>query len=395
MINATKMQQETPDRTAEHELLLCCAAAGNDDAARAQFARLSQHVADWDYLLTTAELHGMLPLLRKRLEDIGAMRPDLLRATLRNAGHNLALTGELLGIISVLEKAGIECVPFKGPALADQVFGSVAMRQFCDIDILVQPKDVKAAKQLLLSRGYLAEFTLTPEREAEYIRAEHAFQFRKNEFVVELHWSFGSKDQSFPLAAADVWPRLVNRTLQGRSIRALSTEDLFLYLCMHGAKHAWERLEWICSLAEIAGKKDAVNWARMTALARRTGALRGLHLGLLLAQDVCAVPLPTAVAADAIRDREAHRLAEQARDQLFSTRPAHTAREFMRHRYLLKSRERLTDRARIIFFSCSRIPHPLARDWDLFRLPASLSFLYYLLRPIRLFRDYGLRLLQG
>jgi hypothetical protein len=389
------MISETPDRLPEHEFLLCCAAARHDETARTRLRGLARRQLDWNYLLGAAEQHGLLPLLRKRLDEVGVVPVGLVRACINNAGHNLALTGELVRVVSLFEQNGIECLPFKGPALADQLFGSIAMRQFCDIDLLVRVKDVSVAKELLLSRGYKPEFTLSPAREAEYLRSEHAFQFRKDDFVLELHWRFGSKDQSFPLSPSEVWPRLETRMLQGHRIRALARDDLFLYLCLHGAKHGWERLEWICSLGELARTQPPLDWSALANLAQRNGAVRALHLGLLLIHYVCAAPLPVELASSILFDRAAEELAAESRADLFSPRQPHSVREFRRHRYYLNSRERLADRARIVIFSSARIPHPLAKDWELFRLPASMSFLYYLLRPIRLFREYGLRLLQG
>jgi hypothetical protein len=83
-------------------------------------------------------------------------------------------------------------------------------------------------------------------------------------------------------------------------------------------------------------------------------------------------------------------LAREAQDRLFAeTVVSHSRREVERHAFYLRSRERLLDQARIVLFSCLRIPHPLARDWRLFPIPASLSFLYYLLRPVRLLREHG------
>ncbi|HXJ42843.1 MAG TPA: nucleotidyltransferase family protein, partial [Bryobacteraceae bacterium] len=237
----------------EREFLLSCASAVHDEAARAEFRRLAERDLDWNYVLATADLHGMLPLLKSRLDEFcphvlaGTTAAELGRACLANAVRNLALTGELIHLLRLFEAQGIEVVPFKGPALAEQIFGNVAMRQFCDLDILVRPESVSRAKALLLARGYTPEFLLSPARESEYIRAEHALQFRRTEgnVVMELHWSFGAKNQAFPLSAGDVWQRLEQGQLQGTPIRVLSAEDLLLYLCMHGAKHGWERLEWI------------------------------------------------------------------------------------------------------------------------------------------------------
>ncbi|MDP9171911.1 MAG: nucleotidyltransferase family protein [Acidobacteriota bacterium] len=397
------MTNSAKSNICEQEFLLCCAAAVRDDAARAQFTRLARRDLNWSYVLATSELHGLLPLLKARVEEFcpgvlpAKVSRELTRACLANAGRNLALTGELLRILALFEAEGIEAVPFKGPALAEQLFGSVGMRQFCDIDILVKPDAVIHARQVLTRRGYTPEFSLSPAREAEYIRAEHAFQLRRAEgdVVVELHWSFGSKDQVFPLAAADVWNRLGQGRLQSHAVRALSVEDLCLYLCMHGAKHRWERLEWICSLARLVENNPQIRWDALIETASHTGALRGLCLGLLLANDICALPLPVPLAELAAGDRDACELAARVRAGIFDPEPVHRTREFQRHAFYLKSRERFTDRARIVWFSCARIPHPLARDWDLFHLPTRMSFLYYLLRPLRLFRDYGLRILQG
>jgi len=157
----------------EQEFILACAAAAYDEAARAQFRRLAQRGLNWKYVLTTSELHGVLPLLRARIDEYGAgivpesVSHELNRACLANAARNLALTGELLSILALFDAEGIEAVPFKGPVLAEELFGTVSMRQFCDIDILVKPEAVLRARDLLAARGYTPEFTLTPAREAE------------------------------------------------------------------------------------------------------------------------------------------------------------------------------------------------------------------------------------
>ncbi len=389
-------------RVREQEFLLCCAAAEHRLVSCLQLQEYADCELDWKYVFEITELHGLLPQLKARMEKFcpdalpAHASDELDRACRANAARNLALTGELLSILQVMETYGIEVVPFKGPALAERIFGSVAMRQFCDLDIMVRPDWVIRAREVLLARGYVPEFELSPAREAEYIRAEHAFQLRHpaKDCIVELHWSFGSKDQSFPLAAGEVWQRLCRARLQSRHVNALSDEDLFLYLCMHGAKHRWERLEWICSLAELAAKHSEMNWDALRHRSEVTGAMRGFHLGLLLIEQVCGVVLPRRIAERARTDAKAQALASDVQASFFAEEPVHATREFRRQLFYLRSRERLVDRARIVWFSCARIPHPLARDWDLFHLPTRMAFLYYFLRPLRLFRDFGMRMLQ-
>jgi len=387
------------DHFAERELLRLCAnlPVGVADAGRIR--ALVDETTDWEYLLDWATTHRVLPALYLNLrESCGDKVPSavlggLQRMYLLNASHNLVLSGELIRLIDLLAAEGIEAVPFKGPLLAEWVYGTVSLRQFGDLDILVGPTDVSRARQLLIADGYDPEFALPGKSESEYLRSEHAFQLRKEAsgFIVELHWRFGSRDQAFPVHPAAVWERLGKQTFQGRELPALSPEDLFLYFCVHGAKHGWDRLEWIaCLRAMICKGRNSMDWKRIAQRAAESGATRGLHLGILMAASQGETDVPAGLRDSALADRRAAILAREAQDRLFAeTVVSHSRREVERHAFYLRSRERLLDQARIVLFSCLRIPHPLARDWRLFPIPASLSFLYYLLRPVRLLREHG------
>jgi hypothetical protein len=387
----------------ECELLRVCANRQPSEAAQALIRKLTSGETDWNYLSIAAETHRLIPLLYRNLADIcgdgvpGHVLRRLQQAYVSNAAHNLRLTGELLRLTDLLEGEGIEVVPFKGPVLADLLFHNVALRTFGDLDILVRPRDVKRAKQVLLADGYEPEFILSGKIEAEYIRSEHAFQFQKpgGGFVVELHWRFGSRNQVFPVDPKEVWARLEHRTFQGREIRTLAQEDLLLYLCVHGAKHGWDRLEWICCISELVRTEPGVNWDEIARRARRSGAERALYVALLLASTLADLKLPPLIAEGIRSDVAAQALAWQAGERLFLTEPNHSVREVYRHMFYLRARERWVDRARILLFSTARVPHPLAKDWYLFKVPASMSFLYYLLRPMRLMREYGFRRLRA
>ncbi|MDQ1470417.1 MAG: hypothetical protein QOJ99_1897, partial [Bryobacterales bacterium] len=354
----TEIYQNAPAFLHERELLLNCAACDGDEAVRAQFGRLAARSLDWHWVLTTAESQGVLPLLRARLEEVCpaappvSVRNQLSLACVANAAHNLRMTGELLAVLQALEADGIESVPFKGPALANQLFGNVAMRQFRDLDILVRPADVDRARAVLLARGYRPEFELTPKREAEYLRSEHAFQFKRQDgaFIVELHWSFGSRDQAFPLSAQSVWSRLGQAKFQSRIVHALSSEDLLIYLAMHGAKHRWDRLEWICSLAQLIRVKPDLDWSVVFSRAQRTGALRGVRLALLLARDICAAPLPPLVEEQTVVDPAVREMSSEVRENLFATDHSYQSSELRRQAFYIRTRERMADRARIVLF---------------------------------------------
>jgi len=65
--------------------------------------------------------------------------------------RSLLLAGELVKILTLFKQHQIAAVPYKEPVLANAVYGGVAFRQYCDLDIVVQQENVLPAKLLLKS----------------------------------------------------------------------------------------------------------------------------------------------------------------------------------------------------------------------------------------------------
>ena len=51
----------------------------------------------------------------------------------------LAMTAELVHVLDLFGQAAIPVFTFKGPALAQQLYGGLARREYVDIDLLVPP----------------------------------------------------------------------------------------------------------------------------------------------------------------------------------------------------------------------------------------------------------------
>jgi len=383
------------DGSAETELLVSCARTRLDAEHAEGMTALLEHGIDQDRLIRMAGPHGLLPLLYWHLGAIGpgvvssAMLSRLREHFEANARRNLFLTAELLKVLRLLEASEIPAVPFKGPLLAASTYGNLSLRQFADLDILVRKDDVPKAKELLISRGYRPPLALTGAQDAALLRSqsEYVFSSRDGKVVVELHWRFAPAYFSSPLDLDRLWDRLRWISLGGVQVRSLGPEDLLLVLCVHGSKHCWERLEWICGIAEVVRTQPTLDWPRVIEEAAREGSVRMLFLGLLLADQLLGAPIPEEVLRRARRDSGAQALAAEVRARLFrGTQRAPGMRETTW--FHLRARERLADRIRY----CLRLAlTPTVGDFELVSLPATLYFLYYVLRPIRLARKYGSR----
>src|SRR5262249_7263798 len=148
---------------------------------------------------------------------------------------------------------GVPAIPYKGPTLAVAAYGRVGLREFSDLDILVKKADVLRAKELLVADGFTAGPPLTDAQERALVESQHAYCLTRPDrsVLVELHWEVSPRHVSLPFQPERLWQRLDPVMLAGRPVMALAPEVLLPTLCEHGAKHLWERLAWICDIAEL------------------------------------------------------------------------------------------------------------------------------------------------
>ena len=152
------MQSALSRNRPEIDLLLNCARTRPDSETDERILGLVQNGVDWTFLFYSAFRHGVLPLLHQTLNKVcpravpDGTKEQLRKFSLENGRRNLYLAAELLKVLDILEGHGIFAVPFKGPVLAESVYGDLSLRGFVDLDILVHKRDAINARNCLLSR---------------------------------------------------------------------------------------------------------------------------------------------------------------------------------------------------------------------------------------------------
>ena len=106
--------------------------------------------------------------------------------------RSLLLAGEFVKILTLFKQHQIAAVPYKEPVLANAVYGGVAFRQYCDLDIVVQQENVLSAKLLLIEQGYVPKDVMNEVEESAFLqlRDEHNYTLihTTKRIAVELHW---------------------------------------------------------------------------------------------------------------------------------------------------------------------------------------------------------------
>ena len=383
-----------PEETSvEWELLLRCAATKLTPAVATEVAALCTVKPDWKVLCQSAEAHGLLPLLCRNLRALDPeLVPPQVLASLTDRFHaniarNLLLTDELLRILDVFAAGGVSAIPFKGPVLASLAYGSVDVRQFGDLDLLVAPRQLLLARDLLVQHGFDAFPKLSPAKMRVFMRSECELWFGEpRELVsVETHWAIREPVYCLPFDVDQLFARANTTTLNGRQVPSFAPEDLLLIVAAHGAKHRWDKLKLVCDVAEVLRSQPELQWPVVLEQARQLHAERILRVALRLAAEYLAAPLPAEIAAWSWRDRTLPALLPLLRAQWYALRSKRLQEKELRMGLYLRLRERWQDRAAYVL---GTVFTPTQEDWNSVALPDPLCGLYHLVRPVRLTGKY-------
>lgn len=290
-----------------------------------------------------------------------------------NLEMNLRMAGELIRLIRKMEDFGIRVIPYKGPTLASLAYGDLSLRTFGDLDLLISREDTGKAFTIMRELGYAPEIELSGERLREFEKYNNVLAWWNNErqISVEIHWELSPGYLPFSVGFSELYDRRQEVEVGGHVVSTLSIEDLLLYLCLHGAKHAWERLSWIVDVGLLIRRRE-IDWERVLETGR--GYERMLGLGLELARRVTGVDLQSREMITA--DPAIGILSDQV-IQWLENPPGWITRT----RFLMDAscnrRDGLRLLRRILFT-------PSAADWGMVGLPARFSGVYKLIRLFRL-----------
>jgi hypothetical protein len=351
-------------------------------------ANCGESELDWDGLLRRAEHHGVALLLARNLLAHGRGVPSDVEQSLRSGfegtvRRNLWFASELVRILQHFGEKEVRAVPYKGPVLAESVYGDLALRSFSDLDFLIAPSDFQRAKQALGELGYEPSVSLAPSAERMGLRTgyELAFDSAAGKNLVELQWGLLPHFYAVDLRADDLLARSGRTVLGGREVPSLSPEDLVLVLCLHAAKHLWMRLIWICDIAETI-RSQAVDCAVVFSRARELGITRILGVSFWLVKNVLGSAIPKPAEDLVGADPQIEILGNQIADRLArSVTYDFESTEYFR--LILGLRERRGDRFRYLW---RLVWTPGPGEVAAVQLPEPLSPLYRVVRILRLLR---------
>lgn len=394
----------------EFQLLTWCVRARSESADQAIAQLLRQRLA-WRRFLFLAEKNQVVPLVYRRLDAFSSeLREDLIRKlrcrSVEIVSWNLLLASELKEVLALFAVDGIAAVPFKGPALGLALYGELGLRQGDDLDIFLEPDDLGRATTLLRERGYrlpdpgFRAGTQNPDVSVKDVVVENPATGVR----IELHWAICEHSEHREIRDFSPCRRACGELeFFGSHLRIASSEDTLLMLSVHGMRHYWNRLKWICDIGRLLQVCPEFDWERLLKTADAFSCRRTLLLPHLLIRDLLGISPPASLSWMAQHDASLRPLVRrigmdlaadadapvwpQCRPMFKQFAEIDVAQKLFR----LRSKDSVPERLNLFSNLICDFVRPEASDLQRWPFLSRMKFIFWIIQPLRIARACGLR----
>lgn len=368
------------------------ATKGRDD----EILRLISGELRWDVFVDLVKRHRVEGLVHRALTEARAQIPRQVARFLSVraeaiVAQNLMQAAAAMRLKQLLSAKAIDFLFLKGATLGILAYETLSVKQAWDIDLLVAPERAVEAAGVLSRAGYSRSHPILELSEGQFadwmLYCKESLWTHSDGTVVELHTALVDNPRLLCGISARTPSQEVSLGM-GIPLPTLRRDELFAYLCVHGATHAWSRLKWLADVAALLSKQSPGQIEIMYRRAQQLGSERSAAQALLLCAQLLALDLPPALRDELGRDGRNHWLVRRALgamaghgateldDTVFGTIGINVSHLFL---------------GRGLGFKMSELGRKLsnAEDRLIVRLPKPLTFLYPMIAvPLWVWRRY-------
>ncbi|MDJ1181923.1 nucleotidyltransferase domain-containing protein [Roseofilum casamattae] len=371
-----------------NKLLLFCARYQLKTANSADITDLLKTDINWSIVWELALAHGISMLVYQTLKEI---KSSALPASVfelmgvefqKRRMYNLFLSGTLVELVNLFTQHNIQAIPFKGPIWAQLGYGNIALRDFCDLDILVRPEDFSKAKDILIERGYYDKnFGANEESLGE---AQMVLPDRRTN--IDVHYKLTPRDFYLQVETESFFEDLQTLSFLGKKVATFSPENSLAISYLQGTKDSWNSLKRICDFGKLIQTYPEANWLEVMDRCETDENDRVFWLGVAIAEIYLRISLPEILAEKLKQFPEVLKIARQHKEYMY-----YKNMEYGYIFYIISLWEKKeTTLWSKIQYVLNIVLTVRASDRESFPLPNILFFLYYPLRIFRLITSYKL-----
>ena len=237
--------------------------------------------------IEAAQHHGLIGAL-----SVNTSHPLVRAIHVRDRARSEVMESHLRKLLIELDSVGVRATPVKGPLVA-QEYDLPEIRQFSDIDLLIEEHQLERTLEILGSYEHVSE--IPPKRPKAAKRDVVLVDPSGIRFNIDVHWDLFSYTQLRGAAsgATDAaWARAVRVDHQLGPLWQLPMSTRLGFLASHAVLDHRFRLILFRDLAEIA--KHGVDWSDLAEFAARWGLRSTTYLAMFMAARLANAPIPDA-----------------------------------------------------------------------------------------------------
>lgn len=245
----------------ENQLLLACMKIHPGVEGLEKINELIPKIKDWDLVSLKMFERGIAPLFYNKWSLLSSIHliPIVYQERIKNTyyktlSRNMVFYKAFSGLANEFTLQNITFIPLKGIYLTEWMYGDIGLRQFSDMDILIQQEDAKKALLLLESLGYKSIESIDSQIERINADLVHFRPMVKNGVSVEVHIRLLNKVRDrHNILPEKLWESSEFTQLSNQTIRVLWLHDLLIHISLHLHKHM------LSGTMQFTGWLDIVN----------------------------------------------------------------------------------------------------------------------------------------
>ena len=280
-----------PSISPEFLLVATCSIWPPSDARTLAIRQAASDCLDWDRFQRLVARHRVAGLVHNGLTRARlAIPPDATREIARQAAEqvqrSLVYAAEAARLQRLFREAHLPVVFFKGVSLAMLAYGDFSLRHSKDLDLVIHPDSILPAAAVLELNGYRrlqppSNFSESQLRTWMHRCKEILYVNDEKTILVELHCRLFDNLKLMPDIPDPRTLRIASITKE-IGLCTFGEDDLFAYLCAHGAVDRWFRLKWLADVAALLARQPEGGVERLHRAAQVRGLGRPAAQAILL-----------------------------------------------------------------------------------------------------------------
>lgn len=348
----------------------------------------------WESVINLSIKHRVFKIAEHSIDSRKTPISEELRNQIKNYNQKATLqmllfTSEISLITKKLSQLAIDVIPLKGPIAAKQIYDDFAAKNSRDIDLLVREELLEKCIVEIEKQGYINSYpfnSLSKKQKKAFKRFNNqlAFFHPEKKIQVEIHWRLFANPYFLPISFDELLKDSSLMVVGKATINCLSNEHLLLYLCAHGSKHLWSLLYWLLEVATLT-QKVKFDWDAILREAIKLGVERPLVQGLVLIEKLFNLPAPKVIQEYYQQHKMIQNLVSTSllviKEEVSFSQETSVSNYWKILNYKMKLDKGI--RYKLGYFK----PYSI-NDFQHIKLPDSLFFGYFWLRPIFWFWRY-------